>query len=161
MRSWASVSKLRTGIAIIVGLFLLIQLVPYGRDHANPPVTRAAKFDSSKTEMLVNQACSDCHSNLTTWPIDSNIAPASWLIQHDVDGGRQRLNFSEWDHPQPGLDELTQKIKSGEMPPLQYKILHPSARLSDSEKATLVSGLTKTYGQDPPITGGTEVGDGD
>ena len=37
------------------------------------------------------------------------------------------------------------------MPPLQYKILHPSsARLSDSTEAALVKGLTKTYRQDPP-----------
>jgi hypothetical protein len=30
-----------TTFAVLVGLFGLMQLVPYGRDHSNPPVTRA------------------------------------------------------------------------------------------------------------------------
>ncbi len=41
-------------------------------------------------------------------------------------------------------------IQEGEMPPLQYKILHPGARLSDGEKSDLIAGLTKTYQSDPP-----------
>jgi hypothetical protein len=159
LRSWASGSRWRIGLLVIVGAFLVIQLVPYGRDHANPPVTKAVAFDSPKTEQLVDGACGDCHSNLTNWPIESNIAPASWLIQNDVQGGRGRLNFSEWDHPQPEIRELAQKIQSGEMPPLQYRLLHPSARLSDGEKADLVKGLTKTYQQDPPAAGGDGGGD--
>lgn len=150
LKSWARASKLRAGLLIVVGLFLAIQLVPYGHDHSNPPVTQAAKFDSAHTEQLVDQACGACHSNLTSWPIESNVAPSSWLIQRDVQEGRGRLNFSDWGRSQPDLGELTGKIQSSEMPPLQYRLLHPSARLSDSEKAALVSGLTKTYRADPP-----------
>ncbi|MBK8294516.1 MAG: heme-binding domain-containing protein, partial [Solirubrobacterales bacterium] len=45
--------------------FLLIQLVPYGRDHANPPVTASPKFQGAETEKLFNTSCGDCHSNLT------------------------------------------------------------------------------------------------
>lgn len=152
IKSWASGSKLRTALQILVGGFLLIQLVPYGHDHTNPPVTQAAKFDSPRTKQLFTQACGDCHSNLTNWPIQSNVAPMSWLIQNDVQGGRNRLNFSEWDRGQPDLGELTDKIQSGEMPPLQYRIIHPSARLPEREKAVLVDGLTKTYQQDPPAS---------
>ena len=164
IRSWASGSKLRIGLLVLIALFIVIQLVPYGHDHSNPGVTRAAAFDSPKTEQLVDGACGDCHSNLTSWPIESNVAPMSWLIQNDVQGGREHLNFSEWDHPQPELGELTEKIQEGEMPPLQYRLLHPDARLSDSEKAALVAGLTKTYQQDPPGGGtaaSTQDGDSD
>lgn len=39
------------------------------------------------------------------------------------------------------------------MPPLQYKIPHPAARLSAAEKRTLVDGLTKLYANDPPTVG--------
>jgi hypothetical protein len=31
----------------------------------------------------------DCHSNLTHWPWYSNIAPISWLVQKDVEDGRE------------------------------------------------------------------------
>jgi hypothetical protein len=159
-RSWAGGSTIRIGLLVMIGAFLVIQLVPYGHDHGNPPVTKAVAFDSPKTQQLFDGACGDCHSNLTSWPIESSIAPASWLIQHDVEGGRSRFNASEWDHHQPDIGEVTDRISSGEMPPLQYKILHPDARLSDPEKAALVSGLTKTYKQDPPIAGVSE-GEGD
>lgn len=150
LRAWAAGSKLRIGLLAVIAIFLVIQLVPYGHDHSNPPVTQAVAFDSTRTEQLATDSCNACHSNLTSWPIESNIAPTSWLIQSDVEGGRGILNFSEWDRAQADLEEVIGVIQEGEMPPLQYKILHPSSRLSDSEKADLVQGLTRTYGSDPP-----------
>ena len=148
IRSWGIVKKVLLGL---VALFLLIQLVPYGHDHSNPPVTRQLKYDSSRTEQLASDACGACHSNLTSWPVESNVAPFSWLIQHDVEDGRQILNFSEWDRPaQAEAGEVGEVITEGEMPPLQYRLLHPSARLSDTEKADLAAGLTKSMAADPP-----------
>lgn len=148
---WASGSIIKTGLLVIVGVLVLIQLVPYGRDHANPPVTKQLQYDSARTEQLVTDSCNACHSNLTSWPAESNVAPFSWLIQHDVEDGRKILNFSEWDRAaQTDVGEITEAISGGEMPPLQYKALHPSARLSDTEKADLASGLTKSIAADPP-----------
>ena len=97
VRDWAGRAKLRAGLLIIVAGFLLIQLVPYGRDHANPAGYARRRLRRPATEQLADDACGDCHSNLTSWPIESNIAPTSWLIQHDVEDGRKTLNFSEWD----------------------------------------------------------------
>jgi mono/diheme cytochrome c family protein len=131
-------------------VFLLIQLVPYGRNHTNPPVTASPKWQGAQTEQLFSSSCADCHSNLTDWWWASKIAPASWLIQSDVDEGRSVMNVSNWDQPQPELDELVEQINEGEMPPSKYTILHPNAKLSDSEKQALVDGLTATYAADPP-----------
>jgi len=140
----------------LFGVLLLIQLVPYGRDHTNPPVTAAPKFANAKTESLFKTSCGDCHSNLTTWRWYSNVAPASWLVQSDVDEGRSVMNFSEWNRPQPAVDELVEQITGGSMPPSKYTILHKGAKLSDSEKKTLAAGLVATYKSDPPggIKGG-------
>lgn len=137
----------------VVGVLLLLQLVPYGRDHSNPPVTGTPQWDSPRTEALFGDACGACHSNLTTWPWDSNIAPFSWLIQLDVDDGREVLNVSEWDRPQGEVGEAAEVTLEGEMPPWQYKLLHPSARLSDAEKQELADGLTKTFSKSPPGSG--------
>lgn len=134
-----------------LGLFVLIQLIPYGRvSHTNPPVTQAAAWPPGPAKQLADQSCMDCHSNLTEWRWYSNIAPASWLIQNDVDGGRSALNFSEWDRTQPSASEAAGKVLSGEMPPLQYTLAHPSTKLSDTEKQQLADGLTKLYATDPP-----------
>ena len=72
---------------------LVIQLVPYGRDHVNPPTTSEPAWDSPNTRALAKQACFDCHSDETEWPLDSHIAPASWLVQHDVNEGRAVPEF--------------------------------------------------------------------
>ncbi len=132
-------------------LFLLIQAVPYGRAHSNPPVTQEPQWDTPATRELAVRACFDCHSNQTDWRWYSNIAPVSWLVQSDVDGGRSALNFSEWNRPQgEGLDEVLEVIRGGSMPPWTYTPVHPSARLSASEKDALVSGLRATFAASPP-----------
>ena len=132
---------LRRGLIGAVVLFLLIQLVPYGRDHSNPPVTVAAAWPSVEGERLARAACYDCHSNETEWPWYSNVAPISWLVQRDVVNGRNKVNFSEWDREQEEIDELHESVEEGSMPPWQYFPTHPEARLSASEKAALAEAL--------------------
>ena len=67
------------GLLAIGGLFVLIQLVRFGRNHTNPPVAQEPSWDSTETRALAERACFDCHSNETVWPWYSNIAPVSWL----------------------------------------------------------------------------------
>ncbi|RIK39749.1 MAG: hypothetical protein DCC58_14830 [Chloroflexi bacterium] len=74
------------------------------------------------------------------------MAPVSWLIQRDVDEGRQKLNFSEWDRPPREVDEAAETVEEGEMPPWYYSVLHPDARLSDQEKQELIDGFRATFG---------------
>jgi mono/diheme cytochrome c family protein len=150
VRKWL----LRIAIAGAV-VFGLIQLVPYGRDHTNPPVTQEVKWDSSRTRQLAAGACYDCHSNLTTWPWYSNVAPVSWLVYADVKGGRDALNFTEWNKPQgEGAGDAVEAVRDGSMPPFQYKPLHPAGRLTTAEREELARGLEKTLAADPPIPGG-------
>ena len=76
----------------LVASLVVIQLVPYGRDHTNPPGGRQIAWDSPRTHELMTNACMDCHSNLTKWPWYSNVAPTSWLVQSHVDDGRDELD---------------------------------------------------------------------
>jgi hypothetical protein len=138
-----------------VGAFLLIQLVPYGRDHTNPPVTAEPAWDSARTERLARDACFACHSNETEWPWYTNVAPMSWLVQRDVDEGREVLNFSEWDRPQSELEEIGEVVLEGEMPTLAYRLVHAEARLDDAERRALAEGLVATVRSSPP-TGGAQ-----
>ena len=136
------------GIGIPV-LLLVIQLVPYGHAHTNPPVRREPAWDAPVTLDLARQACFDCHSNETVWPWYSSVAPFSWLIQSDVDRGRRRLDFSEWDRPQRTTDRASQSVGSGRMPPWYYTVLHPAARLADADRQALILGLEQTLGVGP------------
>jgi len=141
------------GLAGLFAVALTIQAIPYGRDHSNPPVRQEPAWDSQQTRDLAVSACFDCHSNQTRWPWYSNVAPASWLIQRDVDEARQRMNFSEWDRPQPGAEEAVESVQEGGMPPSQYRLLHPGGRLSSTERQTLIQGLEATLG--PGLGGNT------
>ena len=98
MNKWIRTIFLGLGIVVVMGL--LIQVIPYGHDHTNPPVVNEPNWDSPQTREITKRACFDCHSNETVWPWYSNIAPVSWLVYRDVSDGREHLNFSEWDmHP--------------------------------------------------------------
>ncbi len=143
----------------IPALLLLIQLVPYGHDHTNPPVTAEPQWDSPRTQQLAMQSCFDCHSNQTRWPWYTNVAPASWLTQNHVDEGRRALNFSTWNAAQPPrrAREAAETVQRGEMPPRDYLLLHPDARLSGADKQALVDGLTKAFG----TGGGRRTGSAD
>jgi mono/diheme cytochrome c family protein len=133
-------------VALLGGL-LVIQLIPYGRDHDSPPVAAEPSWDSSQTRELAVRACFDCHSNQTVWPWYSNVAPISWLVQRDVDEGRDELNYSEWDRDQEG-EESAETVREGSMPPNSYLLTHPDARLTDAELALLADGLAATFGEE-------------
>ena len=125
---------------------VLIQFIPYGRNHTNPPVTKEPTWNSSATRALIRRACFDCHSNQPIWPWYSYVAPVSWLVQNDVDGGRRHLNFTEWDHPQRHAEDVAAQVKQGDMPLWFYVPLHPAARLTGAEKEALIDGAEKTLG---------------
>ena len=139
----------------MVAVLVLIQLVPYGRDHTNPPTTREPAWDSPQTRVLFMAACGDCHSNDTTWPAYASVAPISWLTQRDVDGGRAAFNVSNWDRPQDvSAQEITESIGDGSMPPWFYKPLHSASNLSAAEQQRLIAGMTRTLAASPPLGGG-------
>jgi mono/diheme cytochrome c family protein len=137
---------LKVTLWVVGGLaaaFVLIQFVPYGRDHTNPPVTAEYQWKSAEAKAVAEGACYDCHSNETVWPWYTNVAPSSWLVQRDVDEGRENLNFSEWPAGAAIVTEgiaqqIAEVVAEGEMPPFQYKIMHGDARLSDAERQLLV-----------------------
>ena len=134
-------------ILVIVGivLFVLIQLIPYGKNHTNPPIISSPNWDSPQTQQLAKRACFDCHSNETVWPWYSKIAPISWLLYRDVAEGRSRMNFSNWSSGWSiETGELAEVINEGEMPPAQYLLMHRSASLTAAEKEQLITGLMNT-----------------
>ena len=130
---------MRRFILFSIALVVLIQLVPVSRD--NPPATRSVTAPPEVMSVL-RRSCYDCHSNETIWPWYSRVAPVSWLVAHDVHGGRSHLNFSEWkaspdEHQREHLRELPKQVKGGDMPLWYYLPLHSSARLSQDDVTRL------------------------
>jgi hypothetical protein len=136
-------------IAAVAGLavvcLLAIQLIPFGRTHANPSVVAEPNWPDPAVRDLAVRACFDCHSNETKWPWYANVAPVSWVVDLDVLRGRRALNFSEWNGSPRRLRELSRIVQEGEMPPFTYVITHPGAKLSAAEKAQLAAGLAALH----------------
>jgi mono/diheme cytochrome c family protein len=132
---------LRRAAWTALALLLVIQFVPFGREHPNPAVSQAAPWPSERAEQIAQRSCAACHSNTTDWPWYAHVAPASWLVTTDVAAGRDELNFSTWDRDDGEADDAIEAILEGSMPPLRYVLLHPGARLDEQEQRIIVDAL--------------------
>ncbi|NIR52640.1 MAG: cytochrome C, partial [candidate division Zixibacteria bacterium] len=132
----------------LIAVLILIQFVPYGHSHENPPVLQEPQWHSKQTRQQFKQSCFDCHSNETVWPWYSYIAPASWLVQKDVEEGREELNFSEWGSGRDGeeSEEIVEMIREEKMPLENYLLLHPEAKLTNAEREQMIQGIEATLG---------------
>ena len=85
-------------------------------------------------------------------------------MQHDVEGGRATLNFSERNRPTFVLGDIGDVVLGGEMPPTQYRLIHAAACLTDAELGPLADGLEATVRSSPPgstAAGGAPSSDSD
>lgn len=93
---------------------------------------------------ILAKKCADCHSNQTHWPLYSRLAPASWLIEHDVHAGRSAMNLSDWTQMQTEdkialLTRIAAEARRGEMPPKPFTMLHPANRLTERDKQQITA----------------------
>jgi heme-binding protein len=138
----------------LLGL-LLIQFVPLGHTRTNPPTVTEPNWSNPWARALVKEHCFQCHSNETHWAWYSNIAPGLWLIAFDVIEGRQKFNFSDWNRNPGKLDEMIVAIQESEMPPVQYWIIHPSARIDTQQKQDLIHALEASVNNYTALDSGT------
>ena len=129
-----------TGLAIAV-VFVGMQF--FRPDRTNPPTdetrtlyARLSVPDDIKS--ILDRSCMDCHSNTTRWPWYSNVAPASWIVAHDVNEAREHLNLSDFAQYRSlravgKLDMMCENMQDGFMPLPKYLTLHPDARLTREE----------------------------
>lgn len=142
MRNWVK-TTLMSGVVAAVA----IQIIRPAR--TNPPeepgrsIHAVAPVDPVVANLL-SRSCSDCHSNSTSWPWYSGLAPVSWLVVSDVNRGRRAMNLSDWaDYSTSQRSELLHQVcteaASGEMPQSTYRLIHRSARLSEADRQNLCS----------------------
>ena len=133
-----SAGKSILGLLVV---FVLMQLiVPAKTNPASDPSVslRAVRPGGGAGLAVMERVCHDCHSNDTTWPWYSRVAPVSWLVAHDVSEGRGELNMSEFGtydakKQQRKLEDACEQVKAGEMPMWIYTLQHPDARLQPGE----------------------------
>lgn len=148
---------------IFYGLLVLLIVIQVFRiDKTNPPADPSKDLvvlmqPPPHIAVMLKESCYDCHSNATTYPWYTNVAPVSWWIKNHINDGRKHLNFSTWgnyttrkaDHK---LEECVEMTEEGEMPMYSYTVLHGKAKLSKEQQAQLVSWFNslRTHESDSP-----------
>jgi hypothetical protein len=132
------------GIVLIV-LLVVAQAVRPAR--TNPAVDQTKTIAANATvspevAAILARACNDCHSSNTEWPWYAEVAPVSWLLVDDVNEGREELSLSDWGTYDSKkrvrkLKKICEEVEEGGMPLKSYVLIHPNARLSDSDKQVL------------------------
>jgi hypothetical protein len=132
------------GISLIL-LFVSLQFVRPAK--TNPASDQASALTqhiqtSDQVQTVLKRACYDCHSNETTWPWYSNVAPVSWFVIDHVNHGRRHLNFSEWSRYDRAkqasqLQQIQETVRAGNMPLASYVTIHQEAKLSDEDKQVI------------------------
>ncbi len=132
---------IKIAVFVLVVLLFLAQAIRI--DRSNPGV-RSDLAAEPAVKAVLRRACYDCHSSETVWPWYSGIAPASWLVSRDVQGGRRHLNFSEWGIYDGGtrsnkLREIAEEVREGGMPLWYYTLIHRDSRLTEAERNQILA----------------------
>ena len=129
-------------LLILIGLFIIIQLVPYSVPANIEDKAGEALEAPDNVQAILKTSCYDCHSNHTSYPWYSSIAPASWFTKMHVKKGRSKMNFSIWnsysdEKKTKYLDKIPKAIESAKMPLPSYLLIHKDAILNDADKKTI------------------------
>ncbi|MCF6307040.1 MAG: heme-binding domain-containing protein [Flavobacteriaceae bacterium] len=132
---------------ILIAIVILIQFYPMDKptvtiDNPNDLLATTTVPDNIST--LLKNACYDCHSNESTFPWYSNVAPVKWMLYDHIYEAREELNFSNWnsletDDKADLLDDISSMVLEGEMPLKGYTILHSEANLSEEDRELIAT----------------------
>ena len=133
LRSFAALAA----VALMVGQASRKPRVPIERE-----AQQSASWQTSEVPRVLQRACDNCHSNRTIWPWYSYVPPVSWWIVRDVQQGRGKLNFSEWQtysakQKVEKMDSICGLVSTDRMPPWIYTRMHPEAKLTEEDKKTV------------------------
>lgn len=138
-------------LVVILVAFIIIQFFPI--DKTNPAPTPGMDFLKIKKTppeiaTIIKTSCYDCHSNETTYPWYSNIAPASWFLKNHINEGRKHLNFSTFATYEPKrqahkLQECIELVEGQDMPLESYFLGHQNAKLTAEQRQQLVKYFRK------------------
>ena len=134
----------------------------YAAGVGGPPVLNGSRMPPEVRTML-EEKCADCHSNQTRAPFYGHFAPVSWLMEGDIVEARKAMNLSQWegysaDQQQTFAAKMVQEIKSHEMPPLQYRVIHWDAKTTNADQTALAAWA---HGLEGTQTGSAAAGAGD
>lgn len=134
-------------VVILLLVFVAIQFIRPARNKSDKILpTDISKLVNvpADVQVVLQNACLDCHSNKTIYPWYAHVQPVAWLLSKHIREGKEVLNFSDFGSysSRRQISKLTgvaNSIKDGSMPTSSYKRMHKKARLSDEQKKIIIN----------------------
>ena len=127
-------------------LLLIVVLVGAALQLARPTIpsqpATAEVQAPPEIRRILEKDCYSCHSDQRRLAWFDEVVPAYWLVRHDILTARQHLNFSTLGAQSAAaqkatLYEAVNMIQLGAMPLPKFVQLHPEAKVTPEELATL------------------------
>jgi hypothetical protein len=131
-------------VLVGVAVFAALQLVRPGI----PAKSETAELEAPvEVRQILEKDCYSCHSDQRRLSWFDQIVPAYWLVRHDILTAREHLNFSTLGSKPPAVQKATlyeavNMIQLGAMPLSNFVKLHPEAKVTPEELATLKAYLS-------------------
>lgn len=129
--------KIKISLVVLLLVFCGIQFWQPVIDKENPNENQVNVFPK-EVQTVLEKSCFDCHSNNPKLEWFDKISPASWLVADHIKNAKQGLNFSNWNEMTKAeqnfkLWESINHILAGAMPLKSYSLLHPEAKISETD----------------------------
>lgn len=142
--------KFRWALIIAAAAILLVQFYRPQKNISSTPSTTAIAqhFPVPQTiQAIFQRSCNDCHSNNTVYPWYAEIQPLGWWLNKHIHDGKRGLNFDEFTSYRlmkqyRRFNDVIEQLKEDKMPLPSYLLIHTYAKLSASEKDSLVQWCT-------------------
>ncbi|MGA9670483.1 MAG: heme-binding domain-containing protein [Terracidiphilus sp.] len=133
----------------LMASFALARIHPFGDAglfktmDAEDPIMEGSSVPA-EVRAILSAKCADCHSLQTRAPFYGRLAPASWLMERDINRGRQAMNLAHWnalsdDRQQTLAAKIVQKTREHDMPPFQYLLIHRDGGITGADLRTLAA----------------------
>jgi len=131
-------------VALLI-IFIIIQFIRPAKNQSSAAgvydINTKYKVPDS-VQKIFKASCYDCHSNNTVYPWYAEIQPVGWWLSSHVNDGKRGLNFSEFTSYPIGkqykrLQDISEQVKSDEMPLSSYLLIHTYAKLTIEQKTQI------------------------
>jgi hypothetical protein len=136
---------------ILLGLLAALVVIQFVRPAKNTSGDQSKALSSAypvpaEVASILAVACDDCHTNHTTYPWYAQVQPVLWWLNGHVNGGKKHLNFSDFTgrriaYQNHKFEEIVEQVEEKKMPIPSYTYLglHAGAKLTDTQRQTLVN----------------------
>ena len=140
--------KLLIGFII---LFIAAQVIQPSKNQGNSGSPKDITYTVTVPEdvlAVLKNSCYDCHSDHTSYLWFDHISPVSWWVANHIKTGKIELNFTEFGNYSAKkqlnkLKKIRQTVEKSQMPLISYTVMHPGAKLTDTQKNMLIEWTKK------------------